>query len=188
MGEDLSKLDIFDDRQLFSLIFCDYYPLFEPKNCFVAVDQHNQPVGYLIGTLDTKRQEQTFLQRFLPYIVKHLLVHTLWQHPYSFIQTLKFVQSFDSHTIDLHRYPSHFHVNILPGFQGAGIGKRLLQRFESHCRAHGIAGIHLTTSSYNRNAIGFYQHQGFQLVQTSSNNLWQISGIERVIMVKSLTS
>jgi GNAT superfamily N-acetyltransferase len=41
-------------------------------------------------------------------------------------------------------YPSHLHINVLPGKQGQGIGRMLITRFIGLCREHGSPGIHLS--------------------------------------------
>jgi len=50
---------------------------------------------------------------------------------------------------------------IHPGYQGRGIGSRLLQHGEGIIRDRGYARSWLTCSSYNQQALGFYRARGY---------------------------
>jgi ribosomal protein S18 acetylase RimI-like enzyme len=64
-------------------------------------------------------------------------------------------------------YPAHLHINLMPGYQGLGLGTRLMNTFETHLRDFGIRGIHLTTSNKNFKAIPFYSKMGFEIIYQS---------------------
>ena len=48
--------------------------------------------------------------------------------------------------------------------RGRGVGKRLMDKAKEIARAQGRRAIILETQSCNTNAIGFYLHQGFELI------------------------
>ena len=48
--------------------------------------------------------------------------------------------------------------------RGKGVGKRLMDQAKEIARAQGRRAIILETQSCNANAIGFYLHQGFELI------------------------
>ena len=60
----------------------------------------------------------------------------------------------------LSHFPSHFHINVAPGNQGRGIGRRLLDRFAEVCRDDGSRGIHVVTGA-TAPSVKFYQACGF---------------------------
>ena len=60
----------------------------------------------------------------------------------------------------LRDYPSHFHINVKPGFQGQGVGRLLLARFVQLCRDRASPGVHVVTGATSR-AITFYRMCGF---------------------------
>lgn len=62
------------------------------------------------------------------------------------------------------RYPAHFHVDLLPEAQGGGNGRRLLATAMDALRDRGVPGVHLGVSARNTNALGFYEHLGFHLL------------------------
>ncbi|MGO8954069.1 MAG: GNAT family N-acetyltransferase [Rhodomicrobium sp.] len=61
----------------------------------------------------------------------------------------------------LKNYPSHFHINVRPGYQGKGIGHRLIARFLQICAEAGSPGIHVVTGASSR-AVRFYEACGFR--------------------------
>jgi GNAT superfamily N-acetyltransferase len=64
-------------------------------------------------------------------------------------------------------YPAHLHINFLPGYQGQGIGTRLMKHFETHLVEQDAPGVHLATSDYNRKALPFCEKLGFTAIHRS---------------------
>jgi GNAT superfamily N-acetyltransferase len=53
---------------------------------------------------------------------------------------------------------------VSDGLRGQGYGKRLMDKAKEVAKAQGRRAIILETQSCNTNAIGFYLHEGFELV------------------------
>lgn len=53
---------------------------------------------------------------------------------------------------------------ICDELRGIGLGKRLMDKAKEVAKAQGRRAITLETQSCNTNAIGFYLHQGFELI------------------------
>lgn len=170
-GEDLTGRRFFDDKRLFFLIFIYYYTRHEPQHCFVAVDSaEDKVVGFICGTPDTAAQEVRFMITTAWRIPLRAFFHTIWRYPRTFVTFLRLVnmvryldrgQSAGRLEAD---YPAHLHMNVLPGYQGQGIGTWLMQHFERHMLALGVRGIHLQTSNHNHKALPFYEKMGFAIV------------------------
>ena len=187
MGADLSGKHVFDDRTLFSLIFCEYYLLCEPENCFVAVDG-TDVVGYIIGSTTTTEVSSRFARRIIPLVLRRIFAVTIWKYPESFLCLLRFVPFLLSDLVTIEtRFPAHFHTNIRAEYQGKGLGRRLIEVYEKHLRDNNISGLYLSTSSKNERALGFYKHLGYKIIHESDQDLWRIAGIKHIIMIKSLT-
>jgi len=54
---------------------------------------------------------------------------------------------------------------LLPGFQGRGIGKRLIEVVEEHAAERHIEEVRVGVMVQNRRALGFYRKGGFQFVR-----------------------
>ncbi len=63
-------------------------------------------------------------------------------------------------------YPSHLHIDLLHRAQGRGVGRQLIQILIDELKALGSPGVHLGVGVENPNAISFYQHLGFDTLQT----------------------
>jgi ribosomal protein S18 acetylase RimI-like enzyme len=171
-GEDLTGRGFFDDKRLFFLMHTCYYTTYEPQHCFVAVDaQTDTVVGFIAGTPDTSAQKEAFRRRMPPRIMLRALFITSWRYPTTY-RTWSRMRRMGEKTANqglevraLAGYPAHLHINVLPEHQRRGIGGRLIARFEEHMFNHGVRGLHLHTSNYNRRAIPFYRKTGFSLIQ-----------------------
>jgi GNAT superfamily N-acetyltransferase len=107
----------------------------DPASFFLALDGNGAAIGYLAGCLDSFAESAR-----------------------SIIESISFyTPPFCSALRD---YPSHFHINVKPGFQGQGVGRLLLARFVQLCRDRGSPGIHVVTGATSR-AITFYRMCGF---------------------------
>ncbi|MHA2247839.1 MAG: GNAT family N-acetyltransferase [Candidatus Hodarchaeales archaeon] len=169
MGEESSGH--FDDPYLFGLLFCLYYVDYEPENCFVAVDEeHNQVIGYILSTLDSKKQEKQFRKKMIPKIIRRSFLYTIWRHHRTFRVFWHFRRVFqkDSGLIDeqtlLTLYPAHLHIDILPQYHRQGIGTKLMEKLETHFKIQKVKGVHLGTGERNTRAILFYKKLGFSMI------------------------
>ena len=93
----------------------------------------------------------------------------------------------DSFSRIVARYPAHLHINVSPNAQRIGIGGRLLQHYEQHCRARSITAIHLGTSTYNIRALPFYERHGYRLIHRTDSSLWpELTDCAAVVYAKRL--
>jgi GNAT superfamily N-acetyltransferase len=190
-GEDLSGSGRFNDRKLFAMLFAEYYVRWEPGHCFVAVDTTSgRAVGYILGALDTIRQERGFSRRMVPRIACRALFHTFWRHRESFRALLHFnrVDRNKPSLGAIHRaYPAHLHINVLPEYQRRGLGGLLLESFERHARREGPVGVHLITSERNTTALPFYGKHGYRVETAVLPGLWPDSpAVRGLVFVRSL--
>ena len=62
-------------------------------------------------------------------------------------------------------WPAQLHINIHPGWQGRGLGSRLMASYLEALRERGVPGVFLETSSRNAKALPFYEKLGFHLME-----------------------
>jgi GNAT superfamily N-acetyltransferase len=110
----------------------------EPERFFLALDGGGSVVGYLAGCADT------FAPAARP-IAEEISFYT------------------PAFRAALLPYPSHFHINVKPGRQGGGVGRRLVARFVQCLGEAGASGVHVVTGAQSR-AVHFYEACGFERI------------------------
>jgi ribosomal protein S18 acetylase RimI-like enzyme len=61
----------------------------------------------------------------------------------------------------------------MPGYQGHGLGSRLLTASIDSLRAHRYTALSLTVTECNRQAARLYEQFGFRKVKTFAAGVWQ---------------
>jgi GNAT superfamily N-acetyltransferase len=142
-------------------LFAGPYVYLEPDFAFV-LDDGNRAVGYVIGTPDTAVFARAYRDRWIPRLADR------YPAPPSPAVTP------DDEMLALHyrpermlwpglcSYPAHLHIDLLPPFQHAGHGRRLMERFCAAVAQAGAAGVHVVVVADNVAALGFYDRLGFR--------------------------
>ncbi len=141
-------------------LFAGPYLEIEPGLAFVA-DDGGRAVGYVLGTADTAAFVERYADRWLPGFAERYPAPppgprtpeqdmvALGHHPERMILP------------ELTGYPAHLHIDLLPEYQGRGLGRRLIDRFLAAARAAGAPAVHLCMLTANVKARGFYDRLGF---------------------------
>lgn len=148
------------------------YLAIEPEAAFV-LDEGGRVGGYVLGTTDTPRFVHAWRERWLPVLARRWpeppdppvtaeqrLLSTGW-HP----ERMLLPQT--------RPYPAHLHVDLLPGQQGAGHGRALVETF---CRAAADAGagaVHLGVDPANTGALTFYDRLGFTPIEAHDGGTYR---------------
>lgn len=149
------------DRDLLGTLFAAPYAVLEPESVFVVDDGHGQAVGYILGTADTAGFVKRFRDEWLPTVAGR------WPAPEGEPATPSEVMASLLHTPErmvvpaLAGYPAHLHIDVLPGFQGAGNGRALMDAFLGSLAARGVPAVHLGMLTENVAARAFYDRLGF---------------------------
>ncbi len=153
-------------REIAGLHWAIPYLRYELEHCFVAVKDDDEPLGYILSSPDT----YSFRKQFRPRMKKEI-VRAFRKKRKEFPPGLYLREYFESTRYrdtlprDLKKaYPAHLHINILPGFQGQGLGVMLMDVLKKHLLENGCPGIHLGVSRKNTGAIRFYEKTGFKLL------------------------
>lgn len=160
-GQDARPHTLLPD--LVSDIFAVPYLVREPELGFV-VDDGGRPVGYILGTADTPAFARWFRDVWLPQVADRYRV------------TSGRLGSWDRSMIGLMRdpdrmvapevaeYPAHLHIDLLPAYQGKGLGWQLMRTFLDALRTRGVAAVHLSMNNTNTRARDFYDRCGFHVI------------------------
>ena len=145
-----------ETKQYILLMYCDYYIEQEPENCFVAVDDNDNAVGYIICAKDYEEYAKTFKRTYLPQA--------------DAISPKRFVEArldLLSHAMFKSLYPAHFHIDIDEEHQREGLGSLLVSTLTVHLKHKGLSGMMLVCGADNQQAINFYKKNGFKTLLTT---------------------
>ncbi len=165
-GRDASDLYIYP--HLLGDYYAANYMTFENDACFVITEdeetKESTAQGYILGCTNSKRFNEWMETTWLPPLrKKYILTSGKSETENTLIRTLH-----EDHNTpilpQLQKYPAHLHIDILPHLQGKGLGAKLIKTFEAYLQKKNIAGVHLGVSGENKSAIGFYQKQGFEII------------------------
>ena len=134
--------------------YCDYYIEKEPYNCFVAANEEDRAVGYIICTENFDAFLQCFTDEYAEKMKynKYLYKATL--------RSVKLQKTFKE------LYPAHLHIDVLPEYQRQGLGHQLVDRLCAHLKAKNVPGVMLTVGSSNEVGQSFYNKYGFTKLKT----------------------
>ena len=133
-----NSFDSAADRQTFLKRWFGNYAETYPQAFLLALDLEAGVTGYLAGCVDSFSPESKTIAGDIDYFTP------------PFCAALK-------------NYPSHFHINVMPGHQGKGVGHMLVAQFEKLCAIGGSPGVHVVTGPSSR-AVKFYEACGFTKV------------------------
>ncbi len=147
-------------REWILLMYSDYYAECEPETCFVAVDDADTAVGYVISAPDWRQ----YRRQFLPYLPR------VWRC------SRKAAKNWLFHPVEgvfAKEYPAHLHIDILPEYQRLGLGHQLMDALAAALRERGVPGVALGCGSGNTKGNAFYEKYGFtRLGETRGTILW----------------
>lgn len=148
------------------LLYNRYYTRAERENCFVAVDENDKAVGYIICAPDFKRYKSGFLKNELKANFKLGFKYGI----------IAFSEVLAQKSISK-KYPAHLHIDIMPDFQCGGTGTALMKTLLKHLKGQNVKGVMLGVAKSNEGAIRFYKRNGFSVFSSVGGG---------VIMVQSL--
>ena len=152
-------------RKYLYLMYNDYYTEVEGRNCFVAVDENDVAVGYILCAENYGRYSKIFRKFYLPEIKK-----------LGFGFYVGAVGEMAAHYLFSKKYPAHLHIDILDVCQGQGVGTRLMNELKAHLKSKDIPALMLSCGGNNTKAVKFYKKNNFKVVMNLAGSY--IMGIE----------
>lgn len=142
--------EFLDAREVVEDALTLYFTDHVPGSCFVAED-NGKVVGCLLGTDDIREMEKIMVLDILPRVFGKVVAQGiifrkknlffLWNYLRGFLRGEFFRARFDR------QFPATFHLNVMEGYRGKGIGSGLVERNLSFLRGKGVRGVHIGTMS-----------------------------------------
>lgn len=139
-------------------VYCDYYIENEGGNCFVAADETDRAIGYVICTENFDIFKERFIKNYYTRIKK-------WEYRRrkSALRSIIPQEDFKA------EYPAHLHIDVLPEYQRMGLGRKMTDALVEHLRNKGVKGVMLTVWIHNEKGRAFYEKYGFTLLEERKN-------------------
>lgn len=167
-GRDATALQ--DDPEILGLVYAVPYQVFAPGFAFLLEDQAG-PCGYVLGVADTPAFQSWLDRVWYPPLRARLRNpgpdEALWQGS-DWVRWRVFAALVPP-PVDLTRYPSHGHIDLLPRAQGRGLGAALMDRLTTALAQAGSPGLFLEVGPANLRAQAFYGRIGFHRLAESAD-------------------
>lgn len=137
----------------YTLLMYNRYYTRKIKHSFVAVDCHDNPIGYILCAPDFNSYYSDFSVNELEEIKK--------QNLFNYMTACCEIKILKKYSM---LYPAHLHIDILPEYQGRGIGFSLVQTLVEDLKSIKVPGLMLSVSSTNIRAVAFYKKCGFEVL------------------------
>ena len=151
----------FRDPALLGEVYAGPYLALEPELAFVLADDADRIGGYVLGARDTADFERRCEREWWPPLRNRYPLEQ-WRDAGpdgEVVDLLHHPRLADPGLLATH--PSHLHIDLLPAWQGAGWGRRLVGTLLDALVAAGSPGVHLGVARGNERAIAFYRRLGF---------------------------
>lgn len=142
-------------KHLILTTFCDYFIEQEGDNCFIAVDENDRAVGYVICAENYRKFKKVFRKEYV----------TRFKKSEIHFRTVATLSTFIQGVLK-RKYPAHMHIDILPEYQRLGLGHKLMDALYKNLKEKGVKGVCLTMFTGNEKGKGFYTKYGFKLLKT----------------------
>lgn len=136
-------------RKTLLTCFCNYYIEREPQNCFVAVDEVDKCIGYVLCAADFYVWERVFKEEY----------YGKSQDPMTKGMGEGTVEGLKHFAKE---YPAHLHIDIAEDYQRQGIGTKLIDELIKHLRKKSVKGLMFSVAIDNEKGLGFYRKYGFK--------------------------
>ncbi|WOF23682.1 GNAT family N-acetyltransferase [Microbacterium betulae] len=150
---------LLSDDGLWPALFFFPYADRHPDLAF-TVETDGRAAGYLVCAPDTVAFETWFLDEWWPAHAER------FPHPGDATgreaDLLRYASGRGRETPPyVAGHPAHLHIDLLPGAQGQGVGRRLIGLLQDALRERGVPGVHLGADPANAGALVFYERLGF---------------------------
>lgn len=153
-----------NDLDFLNFMYNDYYAVVEPDNCFVAADDNDEAVGYILCAENFDRYYKTFKGLYIPMIKKLGMKYYIMA-----------MSEIAAHSIFRKKYPAHLHIDILPVCQGKGTGTALMNELKDHLKEKGVDTLMLSCGMGNERAIRFYKKNDFKMIANLAGSCIMVS-------------
>lgn len=163
---------VYSDDALMPEVFVLPYVEYQPDLAFVVDDgSGDRALGYVIGVADTRAFVKWWKREWTPgFRARHPEPGAPTGYEPAFTEAQLLAAGTDPERMliaEVDEYPAHLHIDLLPGLQGQGIGRRLIDTLRTALDQRGVTAVHLGMDAENTGARAFYDRLGFHELPSS---------------------
>lgn len=147
---DLNKKNM---KEFLLLMYNDYYTEKQGDVCFVAADENDEAVGYVICDKDYKTYKKVFMNEYYPKIKALGLKFALMARGELLVHDLAFG-----------KYSAHLHINLTKACRRQGVGSKLIEALKAELKKQKTNSLMLSCGCTNKSAVAFYKKNGFHVL------------------------
>ena len=136
-------------RELMYATFCDYYLKKESDSCFIAINDEDKAIGYILCAkkYDKDKIETYIHEKDMPHLEDIMTPSMSMYEPY------------------IGKYDAHLHINVLPEYQWSGIGSQLMNTLLDYLKEEKVNGVMLGVALNNEKGNNFYNKHNFKILE-----------------------
>lgn len=142
------------NRAFLCTLYCDYYLDNQEEFCFVAVDENDTPVGYVLCSADCDDYLVKMEDLYLP-LLRKVNSGEFFRFNAQMKLERRYIRA---------GYTAHLHIDVLEEYQNRGIGSELIETLMKKLREMNVEGARLICSDRNKGACAFYEKHGFEVI------------------------
>lgn len=168
VGKDATGM--LEDDALWGDLFAVPYGVRDPGLCWVVESDDGRVIGYVVATDDTNAFATWFRDEWWPSRAGRYR-RTDGVEPTVQDRFLAYGDRMAPRDDAVAReYPAHLHIDLLPGTQGQGLGRRLIDTLLTELGRRGVLALHLAMNAENASAGAFYERLGFELLASGDGS------------------
>lgn len=142
---------VLPDADLFADYWTRYYTDFEPERLIIAElthDSRTDVVGYLTGCGDTQRYVRVMAREVMPSVLRRLARHAVkfasgdGHRARTLLRWMCTRAWREAPRVDIHRFPAHYHANLLHHGAGYHLYTRMAVAFIDQLEQFGVTSLH----------------------------------------------
>ena len=149
-------------------VYVGPYVVGEPAHALIAADE-NGVAGYCLAARDTATFTAWAESAWWPPLRAQFPRRDDGTQDAAIIALLHEPPVANTDVLDA--YPAHLHIDLLEHVRGTGTGRRLIERQLQSLADAGASGCHLGVAAGNANAIAFYGHLGWEVLEPRDDGL-----------------
>jgi ribosomal protein S18 acetylase RimI-like enzyme len=157
----------YQNPDLLGHVYVGPYFAGEPDLALIAADDDGV-AGYCLATSDTRAFAAWADREWWPSLRAEFPRRSDSTPDADLIELLHEPPSVDTAILDA--YPAHLHLDLIERARGSGVGRRLVERQLRQLVAGGAAACHLVAATSNTNAIAFYEHLGWRVLDQGADD------------------